>query len=49
MLRGFSVVLLIGIVVGTFSSLFIMAPLIVWFKERGRAEVASSRRSKAHA
>ncbi len=48
-LRGFSIVLLIGIVVGTFSSLFIMAPLIVWFKERGRARVATSRRSKAHA
>ena len=48
-LRGFSVVLLIGIVVGTFSSLFIMSPLIVWFKERGRTKVASSRRSKAHA
>src|SRR5680860_1043331 len=48
-LRGFSLVLLIGIVIGTFSSLFIMSPLIVWFKERSRSGVASARRRKAHA
>lgn len=48
-LRGFSLVLLIGIAVGTFSSLFIMAPLIVWFKERSSSRVASTGRRKAHA
>ncbi len=35
-LRGFSLTLLIGIGVGTFSSIFILAPLVVWFKERQR-------------
>lgn len=46
-LRGFSVTLLIGIGVGTFSSIFILAPLVVWFKERqrgsGRAKVRTAR------
>ncbi len=46
-LRGFSVTLLIGIGVGTFSSIFILAPLVVWFKERqrgaGRAKARTAR------
>jgi SecD/SecF fusion protein len=36
-LRDFSVTLLVGIGVGTFSSIFILAPMIVWFKNRQRA------------
>jgi SecD/SecF fusion protein len=35
-LRDFSLTLLIGIGVGTYSSIFILAPMIVWFKGRGR-------------
>ena len=31
-LRDFSITLLIGIGVGTYSSLFVLAPMIVWFK-----------------
>jgi SecD/SecF fusion protein len=35
-LRDFSVTLLVGIGVGTYSSLFVLAPLIVWFKTMQR-------------
>lgn len=35
-LRDFSLTLLIGIGVGTYSSIFILAPMIVWFQRRGR-------------
>ncbi len=34
-LRDFSVTLLIGIAVGTYSSIFILAPMVVWFRSRG--------------
>lgn len=33
-LQEFSVALLVGLVVGTYSSLFIATPILVWFKER---------------
>jgi SecD/SecF fusion protein len=33
-LRGFSLTLLIGIAVGTYSSIFILAPMVVWFRNR---------------
>ncbi len=46
-LQGFSVVLLVGIVVGTFSSIFIMTPIIVWIKSAGRSRVRSTRRAHA--
>jgi SecD/SecF fusion protein len=36
-LRDFSLALLIGIGVGTYSSIFILAPMVVWFKQRRRA------------
>jgi Preprotein translocase subunit SecF len=36
-LRDFSVTLLVGIGVGTYSSIFILSPLVVWFKGRQRA------------
>jgi SecD/SecF fusion protein len=35
-LRDFSLVLIVGIVVGTYSSIFILAPMVVWFKNRQR-------------
>jgi SecD/SecF fusion protein len=35
-LRDFSLVLLIGIGFGTYSSIFILAPMVVWFKNRQR-------------
>jgi SecD/SecF fusion protein len=33
-LRDFSITLLVGIAFGTYSSIFILAPLVVWFKKR---------------
>ena len=35
-LRDFSITLLVGIAVGTYSSIFVLAPLIVWFKTAQR-------------
>ena len=35
-LRDFSTTLLVGIGFGTYSSIFILAPMVVWFKERQR-------------
>ncbi|HRQ11276.1 MAG TPA: hypothetical protein PLG36_09655, partial [Trueperaceae bacterium] len=32
-LRGFSITLLVGIGVGTFSSIFLVSPVIVWVRE----------------
>ena len=51
-LRDFSLTLLIGIGVGTYSSIFILAPTVVWFKNRQRAAgggTGSSRRKRAKA
>ncbi|MCA9837709.1 MAG: protein translocase subunit SecD [Trueperaceae bacterium] len=42
-LRGFSLALLIGIGFGTYSSIFILAPMVVWFK--GRQQESKGRRS----
>ncbi len=44
-LRDFSLTLLIGIGVGTYSSIFILAPTVVWFKNRQR-NAGSARRSR---
>jgi SecD/SecF fusion protein len=46
-LRGFSLTLLIGIGVGTYSSIFILAPIVVWFRSRQRSGGGSKRRSAA--
>lgn len=32
MIHGFSSIMLVGIIIGTFSSIFISAPMLVWFK-----------------
>lgn len=32
MIHGFSSIMLVGIIIGTFSSIFIVAPMLVWFK-----------------
>jgi preprotein translocase subunit SecF len=45
-LRGFSFVLLIGIVVGTYSSVFVASPVVLWW-ERFLGAEARSRRSRA--
>ncbi|HGY10442.1 MAG TPA: hypothetical protein ENK37_10415, partial [Oceanithermus profundus] len=35
-LRDFSIALLIGIVVGTFSSIYVVGSLVTWWKMRTR-------------
>lgn len=32
MIHGFSTIMMIGVIVGTFSSIFIAAPMLIWFK-----------------
>jgi SecD/SecF fusion protein len=45
-LRDFSLTLLIGIGFGTYSSIFILAPMVVWFKNRqGRAPAKRQQRT----
>jgi SecD/SecF fusion protein len=46
-LRDFSITLLAGVIIGTFSSIFILGPILVWFRNRqalavpGKAQQAS--------
>jgi len=42
-LRGFSVTLLVGIVIGTFSSIFLLAPTIVWVREWQQKRIENNR------
>jgi SecD/SecF fusion protein len=44
-LRDFSITLLIGIGIGTYSSIFILSPLVVWFKGRQREATRTTRRA----
>ncbi|GGR44629.1 protein translocase subunit SecDF [Deinococcus seoulensis] len=46
-LRDFSLVLLIGIVIGTYSSIYIVAPLVVYFEEWNRRRKEGSQPAKA--
>jgi len=46
-LRDFALTLLVGIGFGTYSSIFILAPMVVWFKKRQRAPRAETRRRTA--
>lgn len=49
-LQGFSIVLLVGIVVGTFSSLYVLSPMIAWLRRSGsRARARTTRRAHAKA
>lgn len=45
-LRGFSITLLVGIGVGTYSSIFILAPLVVWFNTRQQENKKNAPTSK---
>ncbi|MEJ2666875.1 MAG: protein translocase subunit SecD [Deinococcales bacterium] len=46
-LRGFSIALLVGIGFGTYSSIFILSPLVVWFKTQQQKRATRSRRRPA--
>jgi len=46
-LRDFSLTLLVGIGIGTYSSIFLLAPMVVWFKKRQLLARAIPRRSTA--
>jgi SecD/SecF fusion protein len=46
-LRGFSIALLIGIGFGTYSSIFILSPMVVWFKTQQQKRARRSRRRTA--
>lgn len=50
-LRDFSITLLAGIIVGTFSSIFLLGPVLVWFKNRQEtgARQTAGRAGKAKA
>ncbi|HUP77931.1 MAG TPA: hypothetical protein VM260_05150, partial [Pirellula sp.] len=42
-IHGFAFCLFIGIVVGTYSSIFIAAPILVWFVKREQAAKLASK------
>jgi preprotein translocase subunit SecF len=44
-LRGFSLALVIGIIVGTYSSVFIASPIVIWWRDW----IESRKRNAAHA
>ncbi|WP_412029505.1 protein translocase subunit SecD [Deinococcus yunweiensis] len=46
-LRDFSIILLVGILVGTYSSIYIVAPLVVYFEEWNRRRKAGGQPAKA--
>ncbi|THF88776.1 protein translocase subunit SecD [Deinococcus sp. KSM4-11] len=46
-LRDFSLILLVGILIGTYSSIFIVAPLVVYFEEWNRKRKAGGQPAKA--
>ena len=49
MIHGFSLALIVGIVIGTLSSIFVAAPMLLWFKfsvEKYRAMEAEKSRVK---
>jgi len=46
-LRGFSIALLVGIGFGTYSSIFILSPMVVWFKTQQQKRAGRSRRRTA--
>ncbi len=46
-LRDFSTTLLIGIAVGTYSSIFILAPTVVWFRQRQRTMQSTPKAKRA--
>ena len=46
-LRGFSIALLIGIGFGTYSSIFILSPMVVWFKMQQQKRARRTRRRTA--
>ena len=41
-LRGFGFTMVIGIVVGTYSTIYIASPIVVWWQERGRKGTEAS-------
>jgi preprotein translocase subunit SecF len=44
-LRGFSLVLVVGVIVGTYSSIFIASPVVVFWQQRyGKGRVTESSR-----
>ncbi len=46
-LHDFSLTLLIGIAVGTYSSIFILAPMVVWFKSKRVTQTVKRRRARS--
>ena len=46
-LRGFGFTMVIGIVVGTYSTIYIASPIVVWWQERGGKGVGTSTTTRA--
>jgi preprotein translocase subunit SecF len=48
-IRDFTIIMLVGIVVGTYSSIFVASPIVLMFGERARAGVLKEQAAAAEA
>jgi preprotein translocase subunit SecF len=46
-LEGFSFAMVIGVLTGTYSTVFVATPLLVWFEERSQRGAGSKGQAKA--
>jgi len=46
-LRDFSIALVVGILVGTYSSIYVVGALVTWWKERQQARLAAGKKRRA--
>jgi len=44
-LRGFAFTMVIGVLVGTYSTIFVASPIVVWWQERGSAQRSPAARA----
>jgi preprotein translocase subunit SecF len=45
-LRGFSFALVVGVLVGSYSTIFVASPLLLWWQDLAAARSAPSRRAR---
>jgi SecD/SecF fusion protein len=46
-IRGFAFALLVGILVGTYSSIFIASPFVLWMMSKPKTKAEKSEKTKA--
>ena len=44
-LRGFAFTMVVGVVVGTYSTIYVASPLVVWWRGRAQRRLAAAKAS----